>query len=156
MYKRQVLQLPDLPLLDATLANPLPGDVRLCSHGDVVRVQVLASQEGVAYALLVDGQARGPVVIGNLATITLHTPPLTEDCSLAVQAVKRLSARDGSAPETTLLDARLRVAVRADAGRPVLALPGPVVDVGQADAALQVRASQALSLIHISEPTRPY
>ena len=138
-----VLQLPDLPLLDATLANPLPGDVRLCSHGDVVRVQVLASQEGVAYALLVDGQVRGPVVIGNLATITLHTPPLTEDCSLAVQAVKRLSARDGSAPETTLLDARLRVAVRADAGRPVLALPGPVVDVGQADAALQVRASQA-------------
>ena len=138
-----VLQLPDLPLLDATLANPLPGDVRLCSHGDVVRVQVLASQEGVAYALMVDGQVRGPVVIGNLDTITLNTPPLTEDCSLAVQAVKRLGASGGGAPETTLLDARLLVAVRADASRPVVALPGPVVDFAQAGAALQVRASQA-------------
>ena len=137
------LQLPDLPLLDARLANPLPGDVRLCDHGQAVRVQVLASQEGVAYTLLVDGQLQGPAVIGDLDTITLTTPPLAEDCRLAVQAVKRLSASGGGAPETTLLDARLQVAVRADPGRGVAAVPGPVVDFHQADAALRVQASQA-------------
>ncbi|GCL60935.1 hypothetical protein [Pseudaquabacterium pictum] len=135
--------LPDLPLLDAQLANPLPGDVRLCAHGQAVRVQVQASQEGVAYTVVVDGQPRGPAVIGDLDTITLTTPPLTEDCVLAVQAVKRLSASDGGAPETTLLDARAPVAVRADAGRPVVAVPGPVVGFRQGGAALRVQASQA-------------
>lgn len=137
------LHLPDLPLLDATLANPLPGDVRLCAHGQAVQVQVLGSQEGVAYALVVDGKPQPTVVIGNLDTISLTTPPLTEDCSLAVQAVKRLSASDGGAPESALLDARLLVAVRADPRRAVAAMPGPVLDARQPGAAVQVRASQA-------------
>lgn len=135
--------LPDLALLDGRLANPLPGDARQCAYGSAVRVQVLASQEGVAYTVVVDGRPQGPAVIGDLDTITLTTPPLTEDCILAVQAVKRLSASDGGAPETTLLDARAPVAVRADPGRPVVAVPGPVADFRQADAALRVQASQA-------------
>ena len=140
---RLAVELPDLPLLDTTLANPQPGDVRLAAFGDRTRVLVHQSQEGVAYALVVDGAVQADTVVGDLGTIELRTPPLREDCALAVQATKRFGASAGGQAEQQLLDTRLQLAVRAD---PALALrpqPGPVLAFAQAGAALRVAGSQA-------------
>ena len=138
------LSLPDLPLLDNTLATVQPADARLCSHGERVRVRVHGSQEGVVYALVVDGQVlAGPKVDGNLADIDLLSPPLAEDSTLAVQATKRFSAGAGGQAEQQFLDARLRVAVRADPSPTLQPLPAGVLNFRQADAALRLSTSQA-------------
>lgn len=140
---RLALSLPDLPLLDHTLANAGPADARLCGHGERVRVRVHGSQEGVVYALVIDGQVLGDPVIGDLADIDLLTPPLAEDSSLAVQATKRFSAGAGGAAEQQLLDARLRVAVCADPSATLQPRPAAVLDFRQADAVLRLSSSQA-------------
>jgi hypothetical protein len=138
------LSLPDLPLLDNTLATVQPADARLCSHGERVRVRVHGSQEGVTYALVVDGQVlAGPKVAGNLGDIDLLSPPLAEDSTLAVQATKRFSAGAGGQAEQQFLDARLRVAVRADPSPTLQPLPAGVLNFRQADAALRLSTSQA-------------
>jgi|GEM_PF-528936 len=138
---RLLVELPDLPLLDATLAEPQPGDARLAAYGDRARVLVHQSQEGVSYALVVDGVVQDDTVIGDLGSISLHTPPLREDCVLAVQATKLFGG--AAQAEQQLLDARLVLAVKADPGRVLQVVPGPVLGHGQADAWLRVQASQA-------------
>lgn len=141
---RLALSLPELPLLDNTLANVQPADARLCRHGEPVRVRVHGSQEGVVYALVINGQVLAtPSVIGDLADVDLLTPPLTEDSALAVQATKRFSAGVGGDAEQQLLDARLRVAVQADPSPGLQPLPAAVLWFRQADAVLRLSTSQA-------------
>ncbi len=140
---RLALSLPDLPPLDLTLATVQPADPRLCGHGDRVRVRVHGSQEGVVYALVIDGQVQGSPVTGDLADIDLLTPPMAEDCAVAVQATKRFSAGTGGAAEQQLLDARLQVAVRADPTTALQPLPAAVLDFRQAKAVLRLSTSQA-------------
>ena len=140
---RLALSLPDLPLLDHTLANVAPADARLCRHGDRVRVRVHGSQEGVLYALVIAGQVLGSPVVGDLADIDLLSPPLAEDSAVAVQATKRFSAGVGGAAEQQLLDARLQVAVRADPSPALQPLPAAVLGLRQAGAVLRLSTSQA-------------
>ena len=156
-----LIDLPGLPLLDATLSHPQPGDARVVAFGARVRVQVHASQEGVAYALGLDGTAQADAVIGNLGTIELLSPPLAADVTLSVQATKTFTGGagggggggggagggtgggTGGAQDQQWLSARLRVAVKANTALQALAQPGPVIDSGQASAALRLPASQA-------------
>ena len=141
------LALPGLPLLDAGLSNPQPGDARLVPFGARVQVQVLLSQEGVAYALALNGQLQPEQVIGDLATITLLSPPLADDSQITVQATKTFTgggggAGTGGAAEQQWLDARLQVAVRANPGLRLQVLPGAVLDSPSGTARLQVADSQ--------------
>ncbi|MBL8350887.1 MAG: hypothetical protein JNL87_11280 [Burkholderiaceae bacterium] len=140
---RLAVGLPDLPLLDGTLASAQPTDARLCSHGEQVRVQVHQSQEGVLYALVIDGKVQPTPEIGNLDTIDLRTPPLTEDATIAVQATKRFSGGSGGPIEHELLTTQLRVAVRADPTPALEPLPAAVVGHRQRDARLRLSTSQA-------------
>lgn len=135
----------DLPLLDATTPSPQPGDARLADFGARAGVRVHQSQEGVAYTLVLDGVVQDGAVVGDLGSIVLQTPPLREDAVVAVQARKRFddAGDDASQAEVALLDARLRVAVRADPGPALQPLPGAVLDWRQADAALRLASSQA-------------
>ena len=137
------IALPGLPLLDPALSNPQPGDVRLVPFGARVQVQVLLSQEGVAYALALNGQLQPDPVIGDLATITLLSPPLAQDSEITVQATKTFTGGgSGGAAEQQWLDARLYVAVRANPGLQLQVLPGAVLDSPSGTARLQVADSQ--------------
>ena len=140
-----LIDLPGLPLLDATLSNPQPGDVRVADFGARVRVQVHASQEGVAYALGLDGAAQADRVIGNLGTIDLLSAPLAADATLSVQATKTFTGGGGGggAQDQQWLAARLRVAVKADTALQARPQPGWVIDGGLALAALRLPGSQA-------------
>lgn len=136
------VELPGLPLLDTGLATPQPADARLCRHGERVRVQIHRSQEGVSYTLVIDGQAQAATEVGNLQSIELLTPPLTEDITIAVQASKRISGGSDGQVERELLITRLRVAVRADAQITLQPAPGAVIDHRQPDAVLRLASSQ--------------
>ena len=145
-----LIELPGLPLLDATLANAQPGDTRVVDFGARVRLQVHLSQEGVAYALGLDGTPQAGPVIGNLGTIELLSPPLAEDTVLGVQATKSFTGGGGGstgggtggAQDQQWLAAQLRVAVKANTALQALAQPGPVIDAGLGSAALRLPASQ--------------
>lgn len=138
------LDLPGLPFLDTSLANPQPGDARLVDHGQAVEVEVQASQEGVDYALVINGQLQPGSRLGDLGPLRLATPPLREDCDIAVQASKRFAASGGArSQDVQLLVARLRVCVRADRGLVVQALPDRIAAWRASGLLLRVQQAQA-------------
>ncbi|MEK8048731.1 hypothetical protein AACH10_00600 [Ideonella sp. DXS22W] len=134
---------PGVPWLDPLLPSPRAADARLVPWGSVVTVTVRASQEGVSYALVLGDQVQPGAVQGDLSTLRLPTPPLTEDVVVAVRASKRFAAGSGRSEEVALLDARVTLCVRANPSLPVLLQPGAVADHGATDLALRVEGAQA-------------
>lgn len=119
------------PLLDPG-AERTPSAARLLPHGATVRVDVLASQEGVDYEL-VDALAPAlpisPPVRGTGGVVTLSFGPAREDLDLRVRAT-----RDGDGDPNdlrrTLLQIVLPLRVSADPALPALALPA-LLDHGE-------------------------
>ena len=136
------ISLLDCPLLDAQVPVPQPGDARLVDHGRSVNVQIDASQEGVEYQLVLGTTEQPALVVGNFGPVTLATGPLTEDLVIAVKATKRFPISSGRSAESSLLDARLSLKLRADPGKATLLVPGAVVDHRQ-PTVLRILASQA-------------
>lgn len=134
---------PPLPLLDPSLVDPPPAAARLVPFGTAVEVEIVASQEGVSYSLIIDGRELADIVrIGNRKTISLPTGALHEDAVVQVRATKTLFANNQQVTETDPLQARLFIKVMADPG-PAVALVAPqIVDFGQ-DSALRITGSQA-------------
>lgn len=133
---------PGVPWLDPLLPSPQPADARLVPWGTAVTVTVQASQEGVRYALVIDNQVQADAQLGDLATLELRTPPLTEDALIAVQASKSFPGGGGQ-QEVQLLDARLVVCVRANPALALQLLPGDVADFRAEGLVLQVVGAQA-------------
>lgn len=133
---------PGVPWLDPLLPSPQPADARLVPFGAVITVTVQASQEGVAYALVIDGHVQADSQLGDLATLELRTPPLHEDTLIAVQASKSFPGGGGQ-QEVQLLDARLVVCVRANPALVLHLLPGDVAEFRAAGLAVQVDGAQA-------------
>jgi len=146
---RLAIEWADLPLLDTTLPSPQPGETRLAPWGSQATVRVHQSQEGVAYALVVNGEPHDEPVVGDLGSIALRTPPLQEDAEVAVQARKTFDDDGGGTAEVALLEARLRVAVLARPDVAVQPLPAPALAWRQADAVLRVQPSQASALYQL-------
>lgn len=134
---------PDAPWLDPLLPSPQPADARLVPWGTRLTVTVQASQEGVSYALVLDGQVQAESTVGDLATLSLVTPPLAEDTLIAVQASKAFTGGGGRSQDVQLLDARLTVCVRANPALAVTLLPAGVADFHAAGLRLQVAGAQA-------------
>ena len=134
---------PPLPLLDPLMTDPPPAAARLVPFGSAVEVEVEASQEGVSYSLIIDGQELSAVVrIGNRKTISLPTGVLREDAVLQVRATKTIFTDNQPVIETEPLQARLYIKVMADPRRAVAAVAPQVVDHGQGSA-LCITDSQA-------------
>jgi hypothetical protein len=107
----------DLPLLDTRIDARKPSDARIVDYGAEVRVAVVASQEGVDYVLIDDAnfdRAVSQNVVGTSGTIELKLDDVTEDIDLRVRGSKTLG--DPQKPElrTAVLDAVLRLRVRAN------------------------------------------
>lgn len=134
---------PGLPWLDPLLPSPQPADARLVPWGAQVTVTVQTSQEGVSYALALDGQVQPESRVGDLATLSLRTPPLTEDTVISVQASKAFPGSSGGVQDVQWLDARLTVCVRANPSLAVRLLPGAVADFRATDLRLKVDGAQA-------------
>ncbi len=129
------------PLLDTLAAEPQPSDPRIVPYGARVAVGVARSQEGVEYSVVVDGVDADEMRLGDLKTITLRTPALFEDAVIQVRATKRFAAEDQRDPESSLLDARLFVSVRANPGVGVTMVGSSLVDHGAA-AVLRIAGTQ--------------
>ena len=136
------ISLLDCPLLDSQVPVPQPGDARLVDHGRSVTVQIDASQEGVEYQLVLGSTELAALVVGNFGPVTLATGPLTEDLVIAVKATKRFPISSGRSAESSLLDARLSLKLRANPGLAAVLVPGAVVAHRQAPV-LRITASQA-------------
>lgn len=131
------------PLLDTLAADPQPSDPRIVPYGARVAVGVARSQEGVEYSVVVDGvDVDAEVRLGDLKTITLRTPALFEDAVIQVRATKRFAAEDQRDPESSLLDARLFVSVRANPGVDVTMVGSAIVEYGAA-AVLRIAGTQS-------------
>lgn len=134
---------PGAPWLDPLLPSPQPADARLVDWGTRLTVTVQSSQEGVNYALVIDDQVQAESHVGDLATLSLVTPPLAEDTRIAVQASKAFTGSGGQSRDVQLLDARLTVCVRANPALAVSLLPGGVADFHASGLSLQVAGAQA-------------
>lgn len=141
------IDAPGLPWLDPLLPSPQPADARLVAWGSVVTVTVQASQEGVSYALVLNGKLQPGARLGDLGTLALQTPPLADDTVVAVQASKAFAGtgagNTGRSEDVELLDARLTVCVRANPSLALRLLPGGVVDFHAAGLVLQIDGAQA-------------
>lgn len=132
---------PALPLLDPGLRDPQPADPRLVPWGTSVAVQIELSQEGVEYALMLDGRdPAGAVVTGNGGSRSLATGPVHEDMLIQVRATKRFGATDPVEPK--LLEARLNLKVMANPHLAVTVDGPSIVNHGQL-AAIRIANSQA-------------
>ena len=131
-----------LALLDSTNSNPKPSDPRIVSYGekDSIDVQVHKTQEGVEYALLLNGNAVKPGVTGDLKSITLPTGPINEDTTIQVQATKTFPEGTGRTTEIELLHATLSLKVRANP-QAAVAAKAPVIAFGH-DAAVIISATE--------------
>lgn len=136
------IALLDCPLLDPLVASPQPGDARLVDHGSSVSVQIDASQEGVEYQLVLGDSVLPEVAVGRFSDIRLATGPVSEDAVIAVRATKRFAASSGRSAESSLLNARLYLKVRANPGLDASLLPAAVLDHRQAGV-VRLSASQA-------------
>ena len=136
------IELLDCAVLDSQVATPQPGDARLVDYGRSVNVQIDASQEGVEYQLLLGTTELADVVVGKFSDIRLATGPVTEDVVIAVKATKRFPASSKRSDESSLLNARLFLKVRANPAVTAALLPAAVVDHHQATT-LRLPASQA-------------
>lgn len=129
-------------LLDTGAANPKASDPRLVPFGASVEVKVNRSQEAVEYSLNIDGRDLPAVSkTGDLGTIALRSSALVEDSLIRVRATKRFLASENRQPETSLLDAPLSVAVKADPSVQVSPVGGAIVDYG-ASGTLRIVKSQ--------------
>lgn len=112
---------------------------RIVHYGSDVSVEVDRSQEGVDYEL-VHMVAGGPgvreVVVsarqvrGNLRTIALSAGPFFEDTEIRIRATKRFDPSEHREPQTTLLNAVLPLAVRANPAVEPRIAGSPVIDFG--------------------------
>lgn len=135
----------DAPLLDPHSDHPASSDPRIADYGSAVRVKVEQSQEGVDYNLaVITGGNEAAVsqqdVRGNLDTIVLTTKPVQEDVELRVRATKRFDPSEGRQDQTTLLDVKMPLMVRARTDLAVSAQPSPL-GVGK-DAAVAIAGTQ--------------
>lgn len=137
------LDAPGLPWLDPLLPSPQPADARLVPWGSVVTVTVQGSQEGVSYALVLNGQVQPGARLGDLSALPLQTPPLVDDVVIAVQASKTFAGASGRSEDVELLDARLTVCVRANPGLGVQLRPKGVADGHASGLSLHVEGGQA-------------
>ena len=131
---------PALALLDPALTDPQPSDPRLADCGSSFWVEIDKSQEGVDYALLIDGRPGPDTVRGDRSTVALATGALREDAVIQVQATKHFALADKDS-ERQVLAARLLLKLRADPARALRADGPAVIDHGQAGA-VQIAASQ--------------
>ena len=136
------IELRDCAVLDPQVATPQPGDARLVDYGRSVDVQIDASQEGVEYQLVLGATELPDVAVGKFSDITLATGPVTEDVVIAVKATKRFPASSKRSDDSSLLNARLFLKVRANPAIDAALLPAAVVDHHQATT-LRLPASQA-------------
>ena len=121
----------DAPLLDPHNDHPASSDPRITDYGSSVTVKVEQSQEGVDYNLAVITGGKEMVVSqrdvrGNLDMIVLTTKPVQEDVELRVRATKRFDPSEQRQDQTTLLDVKMPLMVRARTDLAVSAQPSPL------------------------------
>lgn len=127
--------------LDPAKTNP--SDPRIVAYGDSVAVKVKSSQEGVDYSLMVDGNDISEPVTGDLHDIILTTSgPMLEDIVIQVSASKKFRASENRSTETSPLDAKLYLKVKADPALTISVEPSPIVDYRQ-DATINIADTQA-------------
>ncbi|HWN66066.1 MAG TPA: hypothetical protein VNM90_00435, partial [Haliangium sp.] len=106
-----------LPLLDPRIDAPKASDARITDHGATVEVEVLASQEGVAYVLIdhaAQAEAISQPVVGTSGIIVLTFGPVTEDIDLRVRGSKEVGDPQKPEVRTAVLDLILPLRVRAN------------------------------------------
>ncbi len=139
------------PLLDTGIETPADTDPRLVDYGSRVEVEVADSQEGVDYHLVHFPEGSNDEVVlseqkrGNLSHVELETEPVFEDTKIRVRATRTFDPSEDRAPQSTLLDVVLPLAVRAD---PVLAVavePSPVIGFGDSATIVLSGSQQTVS-----------
>jgi hypothetical protein len=133
------IELVELPLLDKRIDAPKPSDARIVDHGARVEVAVLASQEGVEYVLLDDANLDRVVsakVVGTSGTILLRLDDVTEDIDLRVRGSKAVGDPQNPTLRTAVLDAVLRLRVRANPAASATLSPAIVAHGGKSVAKL--------------------
>jgi hypothetical protein len=127
--------------LDPAKTNP--SDPRIVAYGDSVAVKVNSSQEGVEYSLMVDGNDASEPVTGDLHDIILTTSgPMHEDVVIEVRATKKFRASENRSTESSPLDEKLYLKVKADPALTISVEPSPIVDYRQ-DATINIADTQA-------------
>jgi hypothetical protein len=130
------------PLLDMAMTNPQPSDPRLVPFGAAVDVRINKSQEGVQYALILNGQdLSSPIVTGDSSAVFLTTPAMQEDTVILVRATKHFPAADQRDPETAPLEMTLYLKTSANPALAVSVVGSPIAGFGE-DATLSIAATQ--------------
>jgi hypothetical protein len=140
-----------LPLLDPRISTPRPGDARLGNWGVQAEVEILASQDGVTYALIEDAADLGDVtahrvvsaqeIVATSGRIVLRTVPIQEDLDLRIRGQKTAGTSTDPRTGLAILDVVLPLRVRANPAATAQLVP-PVVAYGGASV-LRLGATQA-------------
>jgi hypothetical protein len=132
----------DLDLLDPKNLDPKPSDPRIINYGERenINVQVLKTQEGVEYTLLLNGTEVGVGVKGHLGTITLPTGPILEDTHIQVRA-SRIFSDESEKEDSALLEASLHLKVRAQRHLSASVKSSPIIPFQQ-DATIIIKNSE--------------
>ncbi len=130
-----------LPLLFATILDPIHSDPRIVPYGTSVKIQVAKTQASVEYSLQLNGIDQKLGIYGNLGVIVLQAPAMHEDSVIKVLATKHFDNHENRADETTLLDASLYLKVMANPELGVSIVPSAIIAY-QGDTEITVSASQ--------------
>jgi hypothetical protein len=147
-----------LPLLDARIDNPRPGDARLGDWGVQADIEIPTSQEGVTYTLIVDAADLSDVtkhqvmsaqdVVGTSGRIVLRTVAIQEDIDLRIRGQKTAGTSTDPSTGLAILDVVLLLRVRANPAVPAQLVPSVVAYGGASVVRLGATQASAAYRVH--------
>ncbi len=147
-----------LPLLDARIDNPRPGDARLGDWGVQADIELPTSQEGVTYTLIADAADLSDVtkhrvmstqdVVGTSGRIVLRTVAIQEDVDLRIRGTKTTGASADPSTGLAILDIVLLLRIRANPAVPAQLVPPVVTYRGAAVVRLGATQASAAYRVH--------